>query len=702
MATTHFSPGKQFQWKGQTFEIRRLTPDQKANIENISTSAFLSVDLAFLIQELFDGSLVFLDEPRSDVSLNKKTSSVIGKDLSDFPQQLVDIAYYRLWVIKPLLELYPGNLTRQIVQSRIEDIHEQEKSDEDNSIKSLLHSISQSSTYRWLRAYWISGKDIRALIPDTGNRGGKGNSRLSGQQDRIIDQAIEKLYYRREKITIDDLLHEIARRIADENTLLSDNDQLSVPSRSSIVRRVEALNMERVFRARRGKRATDKEFSQSNRMDYPKLPLEEIQIDATKVDLIVVDENDSLPLGRPTLMFAMDLSTRYPLGYYLGFEPEGYLPVLETLYQSILPKSALTERYGITNEWLAYGIPHTLHVDNSKAFRGRALEDACLELGIVLKHGRPRAPHLRGAIERAFGTLNVLFHSLPGTTFSNIMSREDYPSEKSACVSLQALEEMLVKYLIDIYAQSHHKGLGDIPARRWEKALSSGFMPRVPKNAEDLLILLGRIEFRTIFNYGIDLNRIRYNSAELAPIRTMIKKHPERFGHKVKLKYHPGDLSRIHVYDPFDDRYIEVPALDQEYTHELSLWKHSVLQRYARLEGYGEDLAALGRAKQEIRSIVDEQKSQKRLASRVRTARYEHAGKSPSLKPDQVASPSIDAEIDGARCTLKVKESPRSTAGRMSVDSLDEALDEGWSIKTKVVLDGSDNLRQDRGEDNDQ
>ena len=702
MATTHFSPGKRFNWNGQTFEIRRLLPDRQANIENTLTSAFLTEELHILEKELFDGNLVFLDESRRDVSANNKASSGIGKDLSDFPQHLVDVARYRLWVIEPLIEHYPGNLTSQIVQSRIEEIHAQDESGRTESKSTLEHPLSRSSIYRWLRDYWISGKDLRALIPDTRKRGGKGKSRLSVQQDRIIEQTIEKLYYRREKVTIDDLLHEMARVIADENTILSANDQISVPSRSSIVRRVKALNMERVFRARRGKRAADREFSQSNRMDYPKLPLEEIQIDATKVDLIVVDEKDSLPLGRPTLMFAIDLSTRYPLGYYLGFEPEGYLPVLETLYQSILPKSDLTERYGTTNEWLSYGIPHTLHVVNSKAFRRRALEDACLELWIILKHGRPRAPHLRGAIERVFGTLNILFHSIPGTTFSNIMSRDDYPSGKLACVSLQALEEMLVKFLIDIYAQSHHRRLGDIPARGWEEALSNGFMPRVPQNAEDLLILLGRIEHRTINPYGIDLNSIRYNSAELAPIRTMIKKHPERFGRKVKLKYHPGNLSRIHVYDPFNDQYIEVPALDQEYTQGLSLWKHKVIQRYARLKGDGEDLSALGRAKQEIRSIVDEQKSQKKMASRARTARYEHAGKSPSLIKDQVVAPSIEEEIYEARRTLKVKESRQNTAGCTSVDSLDEPLDEGWSIRTKVTSDGSDNLRQGRGDDNDQ
>ena len=151
MATTHFSPGKRFNWNGQTFEIRRLLPDRQANIENTLTSAFLTEELHTLEKELFDGNLVFLDEARSDVSANNKASSAIGKDLSDFPQHLVDVARYRLSVIEPLIEQYPGNLTGQIVQSRIEEIHAQEKSGRIDSKSTLENSLSRSSIYRWLR-----------------------------------------------------------------------------------------------------------------------------------------------------------------------------------------------------------------------------------------------------------------------------------------------------------------------------------------------------------------------------------------------------------------------------------------------------------------------------------------------------------------------------------------------------------------------
>ena len=113
-----------------------------------------------MIRELFDGNIIFLDESLRDISANNKASSAIGKDLSDFPQHLVDVARYRLWVIQPLIEHYPGNLTSQIVQSRIEEIHAQDESGRTESKSTLEHPLSRSSIYRWLREYWISGKAL--------------------------------------------------------------------------------------------------------------------------------------------------------------------------------------------------------------------------------------------------------------------------------------------------------------------------------------------------------------------------------------------------------------------------------------------------------------------------------------------------------------------------------------------------------------
>jgi putative transposase len=54
----------------------------------------------------------------------------------------------------------------------------------------------------------------------------------------------------------------------------------------------------------------------------------------------------------------------------------------------------------------------------------------------------------------------------------------------------------------------------------------------------------------------------------------------KRDNRRVKIKYNPSDLSQIHVYDPDERLYIPVPALAQEYTQGLSLWKHKVIRNF--------------------------------------------------------------------------------------------------------------------------
>ncbi|GAG09351.1 unnamed protein product, partial [marine sediment metagenome] len=264
-------------------------------------------------------------------------------DLSDHPTNLVDISRYRLRVIEPLIAQRPKEILREVVRARVSEILEENDLKGDSQAGVLKKSISVPSVYRWIKRYEQSGNDLRALIPDTAMRGGKGKSRLAPEVEMIVGSVFDDLLYRREKVTGVDLLHEIAVRIKEENELRSDTDQLSVPSLSTIYKRMKDLDDEKVFRAKHGSRSSKRKFSQYDRMDFPKQPLEEVQMDFTRGDLIVVDEEDNLPLGRPTVGLVLDLATRYPLGFYLGFEPESYLAVMEALYHSILPKTRTQE-----------------------------------------------------------------------------------------------------------------------------------------------------------------------------------------------------------------------------------------------------------------------------------------------------------------------------------------------------------------------
>lgn len=233
-----------------------------------------------------------------------------------------------------------------------------------------------------------------------------------------------------------------------------------------------------------------------------------------------------------------------------------------------------------------------------------------------------KTPHFKAAVERLYGSLNTLFfHTLPGTTFSNIRARGDYDSTKQACVYLSEVDKMLNILIVDIYAERFHQGLEGIPGRRWEELTRHGFAPALPPSAEELSILLGRTVERIVHHYGIEFASLRFNCDELVTLRTRLK------GKKAKIKYHPADLSRLYVHDCFEGRYIQVPALDQEYTQGLSLWKHRVIRRVVLSEQGTVDVAALGRAKRKIQELVDEGRRRKRQSVRARVARWETAGR---------------------------------------------------------------------------
>ena len=55
----------------------------------------------------------------------------------------------------------------------------------------------------------------------------------------------------------------------------------------------------------------------------------------------------------------------------------------------------------------------------------------------------------------------------PGTTFSNILERDEYDPTRHAVVLLSTFREMLHKWIIDVYLQTPHRGINDTPAHRW-------------------------------------------------------------------------------------------------------------------------------------------------------------------------------------------------------------------------------------------
>ena len=532
-----------------------------------------------------------------------------------------------------------------------------------------LLDLTPRTVSRWIRRYQISHQDIRSLVPSYHQRGPH-QSQMSPFVETLLQQAIKQTYLTNVRAPVSHVITSFQKLIIIENEKHSPEERLPTPGNMTVYRYLQRLDSLEVDRARLGPARAERDHHQSGLGPRPTRPNQRAEFDFAQLDLLVVDPVDRLPIGRPTLAAIRDKYTGYPLGIFISFDPPSYRLVMECLLYAILPKNHVQLLFQTQHAYLAFGVPEVLVVDNAIEL-DRDLELACLQLGIELQDMPVRKPWFKGSVERWFRTLNTdLIHVIPGTTFSHFLERGEYDSQKHACMTIDRLWELLHLWIVDVYTQEVHEGVGGhpqgkgVPALIYQRALDEQFVPRLPPSRNDLLVLLTRTTKRKVHHYGIEFENLIYQSTALAPLRSKLaraKKH--RTTHSeiaqdkeddikagiVQIKYHPGDLSRIWVLDPFVSEYIEVLAVDQHYTKDLSLWKHHVISRYVREELKRQvDTEALVLARARLQQLIaDEMRLTRTIRSRQTMARWWN---------EQVTTWINEQAVDPSEARLSAKE----------------------------------------------
>lgn len=391
--------------------------------------------------------------------------------------------------------------------------------------------ISVRQIQRWMARY-RERQQTTALVPCHGGRP-SGLRLLDPRVEQLIQHVISKHYARREAAS----QTEVCERVR----LMCQRLQLSPPNPKTIVSRIRAEDSFHLALKRQGAKAARQRFEPRPGKLTAERALGLIQIDHTRADInLVADDDPTRVIGRPWLTLAIDIATRAVVGYYLSMDAPSAISVAMCVAHVMLPKAENDMESAL---WPMYGTPETILVDNGKDLRSFAFRRGCEQHGIDLQWRPVAEPHYGAHIERLMGTFMRRVHTLPGTTFSNVKQRGDYPSERKACLTLGDFRAWLVEQICRGYHVRHHRGLGMPPLVAWERSFQDEdghcVLPPAPMERSTLRRDFYPFVYRRLQRTGVQFAQSRYWNPALAPLI-----HPTRM---VKVHYHPDNPACVWV-----------------------------------------------------------------------------------------------------------------------------------------------------------
>lgn len=374
----------------------------------------------------------------------------------------------------------------------------------------------------WRRTYIRAGYNPVALLPKH-KRSGNRNRRWCIDTERYALRVID--HYCAEKIskpkavfrTLDDIKAENERREQNGEPLLT------VPSRRAIFDRLRLASPYRVCARREGIDAANRKFNLYETGVDVEEPLERVEMDGCKLDLISVfsyfrildflppERRKALERGRRWLYAAIDCRTKVILALRLAENPSADVAV-KTLRDVYSDKSDIAAACGCDGSWHEGGPVGELVTDQGPEFYSVEFRAAASALGTTLRFPPAGMPWMRGQIERYFKNLgHQLLPLLSGRTGFSPKDRGDYPSKEMACLTDDELIQLIVRFVVDVYHNEPHSSLGgETPKDCWERLTQQVPPPALP-DGQAIRFAFGRKFVRTIKGNGVTFADIGYS-----------------------------------------------------------------------------------------------------------------------------------------------------------------------------------------------
>lgn len=489
-------------------------------------------------------------EPSKDINAES-----ISKDISEINDSEYNEAKRRYEAILPLLE---KNLSRK-----------------DSVEYSKKIGIHFTTLYRWQERYKSTGTILGLISNKVGAK--KGNTRLNSEIEILIKRIIDSYYLTIQKPSVQSVVDKVLAECKKMNII--------APHSNTIRNRIESISEYEKLKKQGSKSIARTRYEPTPNKFEADYPLQLIEIDHTPCDIILVDDEHRLPIGRPWITVAIDIYSRMIVGYYLSMNAPSVTSVGMCVSNTILPKDTLLAKFDVNANWNVWGFPETIHVDNGADFRADAVKKAGLAHGINIEFRPVGRANFGGHIERVIGTLMHEIHNLPGTTFSNIKQRGEYDSDANASMTFFEFEKWLVTFITKIYHKRVHNSLSLTPEQQWEEGLfgdenSIGFIQKPSSNSTIILDFLPIYE-RTIQKNGVNIEGLNYYDHVL---RTKINQTENGKKKQFIFKRDPRDISYIWFYEESTKEYFKIPVANQNMP-SMTAWEFDSIKTNLKNKG---------------------------------------------------------------------------------------------------------------------
>ncbi len=281
------------------------------------------------------------------------------------------------------------------------------------------------------------------------------------------------------------------------------------------------------------------------------LPLQYVFADHLLLKVFSLDEETRTNSIRLWLTVLIDAYTRCILGMVLLPEHPCIESIQSALAHSVWPKE-LPPDWGGAGEWVCFGIPQMLFLDNAWAHQSHSLVNLARLISQAGRHTditlvwRPPYKGRYGAlIERYFRNLSEKIRTLPGSFFpGDVPSVRD--AAKTACLLDRDIYSFILKMIVS-YQNSPHSELGNMtPNQKWTEAIES--LPiLVPARTEKMQRLFWReyTDTREIGEKGIQAFGLDYSSPQLSSAQRIgMDGKPVEYG----FRYEPSNISRLALF----------------------------------------------------------------------------------------------------------------------------------------------------------